>query len=377
MVRENGRTLTVIPIMQPIIPPRWIRVMPASSPPFRLFRTFLGLLSFVIFNVQSQAEENELALPENGSAIQLAQFEQAAFCDVDCAPIGGIYANVEFLFARAHYKESFEASTIDFLTGTQQLHPFSFDYSLSPRAALGFRTGEGLGLRATWWGYDDESKARSRTATFTQFPIANVVTVIFPAAIGATLPGDVLDSMSSMKAQTLDLEGTVDLYWGQTEISIGGGVRLASMDQRSHAHVTRGTDVIRSLDWSREMDAAGPTVGVDGRRSLATLGRSQLSLFGGLQGSLVLGENTLQRVVVGDITPMAAMTPPRVILSGANEVSGIFDMALGMELSQEFGKMGRGFVRGQYDAQLWTAAGAPTLTFLGFEGFGLALGWER
>ena len=39
--------------------------------------------------------------------------------------------------------------------------------------------------------------------------------------------------------------------------------------------------------------------------------------------------------------------------------------------------MGDVFFRGTYETQLWAAAGAPTLTFLGFDGVGLSLGLIR
>jgi len=64
-------------------------------------------------------------------------------------------------------------------------------------------------------------------------------------------------------------------------------------------------------------------------------------------------------------------------LDDAEAVVGCGGLEIGLQWSRPLANCGSLFIRGTYEAQLWADAGAPTLTFLGFEGFGLALGVAR
>ena len=294
-------------------------------------------------------------------------------CVQDC---GGhtITAGFEFVFAKPQMKESFEGTTTNFATGTMAMVPFQFDHSLSPRAWLHVSADDSVGFRATYWQYDDSSTPRSETATLTTFPGASAVTVIFPAAISTMVPGDVLNSSMSLDVNTLDLEGTIPMQFGSVEVLGSGGLRYAEMDQAFRGTVVSGGSVTQSLAWSRGFDGLGLTVGGDIR---APLGQSNLSLVSNLRGSLLYGDKTISRTVVGDVTPPPNTTPPVIALQDADEVSGVFEISLGLEWSQDVGRGVELFTRGMYEGQLWTAAGAPTLTFLGFEGFSVAVGIAR
>ena len=289
----------------------------------------------------------------------------------------GLYADVDLIFTKPHVKESFESTRLEPLTGSLTLQPFSYDYSVSPKTTLGYRNPGGIGFRATHWMYDNSSNLRSEAATLTSFPGVSSVSVIFPAAISTTQPGDLLTTQASMQFQTVDLEGTLDVFLPEIQMTISGGLRFASMQQIFHGDVTRAAVPIQTLDWSREFDAAGLTFGVDGKHQLREINGFEVFLLGDLQGSLVYGDKTLKRNVVGDVTPPPNMTAPNLILDNLSEASGIFEIALGFEVARDLERAGRIFTRGQYHGQLWTAAGAPTLSFLGFEGFSVGLGWER
>lgn len=290
-------------------------------------------------------------------------------------PTGPIVeAGFAFVFAKPHMKESFERTTNDFATGTMTMHGFDFDYTATPRAWLQASSAGGPGIRASYWNYDEGSQATSTTAGLTTFPGASAVTVIFPSAISTLAPGDTLNTAMNLDVSTLDLEGTVPLQLGGVSVLGTAGLRYAEMDQTFRGTVVSGGSITQTLNWRRAFDGIGPTAGANLRYPL---GDSGFSIVSNVRGSLLFGDKTIARTVVGDVTPAPNTTLPIVALNGADEVSGIFELALGVEWSRELGNQTEIFAQGMYEGQLWTAAGAPTLTFLGFEGFMVAIGIAR
>ena len=279
----------------------------------------------------------------------------------------------EFLFAKPHMKESFDSTVMNVVTGQQQLIPLSFDRDLAPRFWGQINTASGVGIRAKYWSFDDGFSS-SAVATPTTFPGATAVTVIFPAAISTMAPGDILNTSMSLDVDTLDIEGTKQMTMAGVYINGGVGLRHARMEQVVRDAVVRGGNTIQSLAWHRSFNGIGPTVSGDVRYPL---GQGGFSAVTNIRGSLLFGEKTISRTVVGDVTPPPNTTLPIVSLNDADEVSGIFELALGLEYSRNYGRFGDVFVRGMYEGQLWTAAGAPTLTFLGFDGFSIAIGLTR
>ncbi|NLE37679.1 MAG: hypothetical protein GX621_06600, partial [Pirellulaceae bacterium] len=143
-------------------------------------------------------------------------------------------------------------------------------------------------------------------------------------------------------------------------------VRYAKFEQNFGAMLADDESILGQLAWLRRFEGFGVTVGAEFRRPL---GNSGLNAFARGQGALLFGSKDLQRVDY-------AALPPVVRLDDADEVVGIGEMEIGLEWSRRLA-LGDVFVRGTYGGQLWTEAGAPTLTFLGFEGFGLSLGLAR
>lgn len=290
----------------------------------------------------------------------------------NCDEEAGFYAGYSFLFAKPQMKESFQATVLHAPTGTSHLIPFSTDYDLTPRIWFGFQTEDGPGLRARYWQYDHEANTFSQRATFTSFPGATATTVIFPAVISTAAPGDLLNVRSGLEVHTTDLEGTIAHTLGRTELLVGGGIRHASMNQHYSAQVTRMGALLGDITWDRKFEGTGLILSGDARHPL---GDNGFAVVGNVRGSLLFGEKTINRRVIGDLTP----TPGAPIISfqDADEVTGIFEAAIGAEWSGQIGKSTEVFLRALYETQLWTAAGAPTLTFLGFEGLSLALGFDR
>jgi hypothetical protein len=182
----------------------------------------------------------------------------------------------------------------------------------------------------------------------------------------------VLQTASSLNVQTVDLEGTADFRVNQLDLTLGGGLRYATTDQQMAAQASLGGLTFATLDWSRRFEGFGPTVSGTVTRPIG----GGLSAFGNFRGSLLFGEKDLNRSVVGDITPPPVAGPPVVGLNGADEVVASGDLGIGLRYTVELDGSSEVFVQGSYEGQLWTEAGAPTLTFLGFQGLGLSLGYQ-
>ena len=292
-------------------------------------------------------------------------------CCRSCCECPGLYGGYSFVFAKPHFKEAFQASVIDGVTGQLQLLPFQYDYDLTPRVWLGYYNPCGIGARASYWSYDHDGDPRSITATPTSVASAHALTVIFPATITAAVPGDVLTTTDELSTQTLDLEGTLPGHFGKVTVLMSGGVRYVRLEQNLASTVSTGGNPTQFLNWGRKFEGLGPTMGAEFHYQL---GCSNWSLFGSGRGALLYGDKDLDRFT--NVT--SAQTPtPYASLHDADEVVGMGEVQLGAEWTLRTARGWNLLMRGTYEGSLWAEAGAPTLGFLGFEGFALTLGIER
>jgi len=292
-----------------------------------------------------------------------------------CSDAGnsGFYLGAAAIFAKPHLKESFQHSQTNFATGTQTLVPFEYDYEATPRAWVGFKSSKGMGLRGTYWIFDADGRTSANTADGINIYGAHAVTVIFPANIFAINPGEQLVNSDSLKTQIVNLYGTYDSNVGGFEMSAGVGLRYARLEQTLNSVVLDPTGApIRQLSWQRQYDGLGPALTVDAKRRL---GCSPFSFFAQGGGSFLFGTKTINRTVLGDQSPQPAA--PFLLLDRADEVVGIGEAGFGVEWSRRLFTGHNLRVRGLYEGQLWAEAGAPTLGFLGFEGFGVIVELSR
>lgn len=277
---------------------------------------------------------------------------------------GGLDAGFAFVFAKAHYKESFEAMVISPLNTTDLL-PFSFDYAATPRTWLGYETANGLGVRATYWQYDQDARPLTVTPPPGGQAVAETLTVILPANIAAVAPGDVLRVENRLELQTLDVEGTVRLPIGSACVLGSGGLRYARLMQSTRAAVDNAAGAVtQRLDCSRFFEGVGPTGAAELHLPLGTTG---IDLIGNVRGAFLFGNKNLTEAG----TPPA---PPMNALYHADDITAMGMIELGAEYNLRLSGGRSLFVRGTYEGQLWTDAGSPTLTFLGFDGFSVGFG---
>lgn len=291
-------------------------------------------------------------------------------CDSSAGP--SIYAGYKFLFIKPQMKESFEATLINTAVGQMSLVPLDYSFNLTPSIWAGFRADDTVGARVTYWDFDQNGNNQQFVSDGVILPGATATTVIYPASIIAPAPGDILQTQNSLTVRTIDAEGTLDLRLRETELTLGGGLRFATTDQQMQAAATRGGVPIGLLQWSREFQGFGPTVSATATHPLC----AGLSAVGNFRGSLLYGQKDLNRTVIGDVTPPATAAPPVIRLKDADEVVAAGDMGIGLRYTVDVTQQAQMFVQGTLEGQLWTEAGSPTLTFLGFQGLGLSLGFD-
>lgn len=289
---------------------------------------------------------------------------------IPCDSEPTIYAGYKFLLVKPQMKESFEATILNPVAGTTTLIPLDYSFNATPNVWLGYKLDRSIGARVTYWGFDHDGNNQTLVSDGVNLPGATATTVIFPAAIIAPAPGDVLQTQNSLKVQTIDAEGTIDTRLHSTELTLGGGLRFASTHQQMNAVASRLGFPIGQLDWTRDFDGFGPTLSANATHPIF----GGLSAVGNVRGSLLYGEKNLNRTVVGDVTPAPVAGSPIVGLNNADEVVAAGDLGIGLRYTTQINQQADVFVQGTFEGQLWTEAGAPTLTFLGFQGIGLALG---
>ena len=294
---------------------------------------------------------------------------QTCSTGVDCRESRscGFYAGFAAVFAKPHFKEAFQATTVDG-SGSLTMVPFSYDYDMTPRAWFGCTGPSGLGVRTRYWQYD-QSADPFQSSPFTAAQ-AHAVSIIFPAIISATPPFEVLNINDELEVHTVDLEGTQEIELGRFSLVGSGGVRYAMMRQGTEATVTNSGVVGQSLSWQRRFEGVGPVVAVELERPIGGCG---LAFVGSFRGSLLFGNKDLNRVEVNGI----GGGPPVISLDKAKEVLGIGEIEVGLQWSRQLANGTDVFVRGTYEGQLWSDSGTPTLGYLGFQGFGAHVGFTR
>jgi hypothetical protein len=294
-------------------------------------------------------------------------YDSMAMCETYCRDSCGFYAGCEALFAKPHLKESFKAINIDVTTG-QQLIGFSHGYDLSPRVWLGYQSADGLGVRTRYWQYDHGAPTLTLASGPFNAVSAQAITVIFPGVIASDAPGQLLTVTNGLAVQTIDLEATQALAIGSVEGRVGVGLRYAKLRQTFVAAILDAGVPDQLLSTEREFEGFGPFLSADFRRPLGCTGFSGLVV---VSGGVFFGNKSMFRFVDNNLDDPEML--PIIVVDQVDEVTGMGEMSFGLEWTG-CTRWGQFFARGMYGAQLWTDAGAPTLTYMGFEGLSVSVG---
>jgi hypothetical protein len=165
-----------------------------------------------------------------------------------CNPYAGCYASVEMLWIRPHVSEDWVGK-------------LSNDYDFSTRTVIGYESCCGIGARLRWWQYD------------------HTVNVEDPDTIG-------------MDVQVVDLEATNRLFFYNSNVLLGGGLRYAHWTLRDQDGVPVSLD---ALGLTFAADAFTPLCGRCAHR-LGFVYGARWSILGGDW----TGDNNIIDTVVTD-----------------------------------------------------------------------------
>lgn len=293
--------------------------------------------------------------------------------EIDCGRCqpSGFYGGAEVVFAKIYQKESFRAAVADVATGTQNLLPYEFDYNATPRVWIGYTDPCGTGVRGRYWQLDEDQGPENFVADGRYFPSAQQVTLILPAAIATTAPGQVLTVSSGIELETIDVEGTFRFNgWGNRFLA-SAGLQYAKIDQYYRSAIPANQQI---LNWDRSLEGFGPTMGIEFARPVGCHG---FEFFGSARGAMIFAEKNLTRLAVNAV-PMNSGPPlPNTTYNDADELLVTGQMQLGVQWTRPLCRGGELFVRGTYEGQIWTDAGGNALGYLGVEGFGLSVGVSK
>lgn len=223
-------------------------------------------------------------------------------CDVGCVGCGGYFAGAELTVLKPHTG----ALAIPIVGAALPEH----DWGAGGRYWLGRRDGEGLGVRARFWHFDESSD------------------------LGG---GDEI----GFEAKTLDAELTQLMAFCGFELDFSVGFRWGEF-----------TNTFTPAGFVEDFDGYGTTVSLFGHRALCG---TQLAVVGGARASLLYGDHGVQ--VLG--------FPVNI----TNEVLPVWEIQAGIERQSVLSNGANVFVRLMVESQLWESP--PALLGLGDQNFGL------
>ena len=249
-------------------------------------------------------------------------------CDSCCR---GLIGGAEVTYLKAHsnalsYSDS-NGNAFVILPG--------FDFEAAPRFWLGYEFGGGVGVRATYWGYDQS--------------------VVHPD----------VPLITSLEATSLDLELTQQMSICSWEIQASAGARYARTDSET------GIDFFGPISLSREFEGTGGTLGMRVRRPFGSRG---FAVIAGVRGSLIYGSTDATLDLNGLLgVDNATITKNQTMLE-------IYELRMGGEWSRDLANGSRVYAQLAYEAQAWNLS--PTIPIVetpitGFTGVSLALGFAR
>ncbi|MCI0682053.1 MAG: Lpg1974 family pore-forming outer membrane protein [Gemmataceae bacterium] len=278
----------------------------------------------------------------------------------------GIMGGASIYFIRPYINDNVAFTTttgIGTAAPQQTAEEFDWNYHVSPLVWLGWTSECGVGFRARYFYFDQDSEGFTTTldaagaATTVIAPPAGLSPLVGTPARGFQSPGVVLqggagaDNLSfgsNLHIQTLDGEATCAHEWCRCGMLFSVGGRYLQMRQDYLATLVNtpaaGTSETASLSAGHNFYGGGPTMSLYGRFEF---GRSGLAVFGSARGSFLVGNSKLTATLTETITDPVNGNQASSSLSQSrdNLVLPIGELEGGVEYSRALGRT-RVFVRG-------------------------------
>lgn len=275
-------------------------------------------------------------------------------------PRCGWATGFSWVFLKPYYGTN-QAFSISNGTGLTETTDFNHDFDLSPRVFVEYVGRSDIGLRATWFGYENDSDTETGVVpaggfgrnAFDQIAFAN----------------NSISAMDSFDLDTIDLDVTQRIAVRKSLINIGGGLRWMGYEHDHKSTITGPFAPTQTGQASRQFDGVGPTVFAEWRRPI---GSTRFSLLASVRGSLLYGQSETDSVLTLDGVPMLTSHAENDDFVATGETQ------LGGEWSAWIGERTVLFVQVAYEAQALLGVGTAldANDDLGLHGFNTTVGFE-
>ncbi len=295
------------------------------------------------------------------------------FCDEGCGPRFSL--GVDFTFLKPHFENNVAFTTLDSDGATTETFTdseFNYDTELAPRVWLEMLQCGNMGLRASWWQFDNAAAVASGSPPANGF--GRISTPMFGSVdLSTTVPNSTYTARSNLKANNVDLEGTTAFNCGDWGWMATAGLRYATMEQTYNSSLTNQANATQgTINYFHELRGIGPTVSARTQRPLT----GQLSLFGLARGSLLFGDSTSQLNAVEDQDLDAQLTT--VQSTSRDDLLPVGDVQVGLQWTPVSYGVWNPYLHVALEGQFWGGAGNASSETgnLGFYGFNFALGMD-
>ncbi len=279
-------------------------------------------------------------------------------CDFGCGRgCGAFLAGFDFVFLQANFSDNpgFYSVQSNGQLVNQTDAQFVYNPKLSSRVWLGYEAASGLGTRARFFAFDQNSQNTSGTATF-DTSIESPLNVQGFRAPSTTAAGDDFFASSGLIVKAVDLEGTKRACFGAWSILASGGFRYGLVKHTYNADIRSANGLLESTaQYGHRFEGFGPQMGVEARRRVT----SNLSLFSSARVALLFGHGSSQATISEGL--QNTVTNLTLSKSKRSDLLPIMELQIGGEYLTNYSLgAGRIFCRGALEAQLYQGAGSAT-----------------
>lgn len=243
----------------------------------------------------------------------------------------------------------------------------------SPRIWGQLRLTDEFSVRGSWWNLDNAAD------TINLVPPANGFgEVRHPDQFGIDLssvePDESLDANASVDLQTFDLEMLKESMLGSWDITLGAGLRYASIETNYGVRLFNDADVLKgNLNRRQQIDALGPTISLQSSR----LAMKRVRVSAMLRASMLLSDSETTVAGAEDLDLVTSFTTDAMVEN--EDILPVIETRWMAEFVGGRSPLGTMLFRGGVESQWYGGVDAPSgaESELGVLGLFVGLGWVR
>ena len=323
--------------------------------------------------VRTDASVNQVTYLEDRVSSLEASLQTGAVADTYTSPFRrayrdspGIVGGYDLVVFAPHFSNGISYQLRDIAGTDTAVYTYGYPtaYKMAPRFWLGYQGQDGLGVRARYMQYDQHLLAGSLTTDATR-------TAFFDGLSASN--GQVLSFGTGMELHVLDFDVVQDFEVWRAKLAAGAGLRYARL-QFDYAATTNSNGGALQYQSTGEsgFEGIGPTAFIDFQ---APIRRSNLSVVGGLRGSVLFGKGNDRDYVSRIIAPVYTS----LSTENAERSTGVIEATIGLQYERSLSGGIDAFVRCAWEGQLWMDVGSPVQSSgdMALEGLCVAFGITR